>query len=203
MSYFNGIKAKLFDGLGNAMSSVLTESGRALNVYQTASNGSVGTHLHVENLGTGTYTFILVDISDTANYKHNGGVNFAHMQSYEFGISCDTNGEWSASLGFIEDVTTSGSTEYTQDHWSGAKDTGNDMQVTSNQFPVGPQMNSDYLATHKIVLSTDFQSDVQARSTIGPDSPDTFPGDGDVFLKLAVTNGNVKELKFNIGYHSH
>lgn len=191
------------DGFGNPIASVDTESGRALNIYQTVNVGSVGTHMHVEDLSVGTYLFIVVDISDTVNYKHAGGVNFAHLQSLSFGITCNVQGAWAASFGFIENVTATGSTVYVYDHWRGDKDTGNNVQISNTSFPAGQQMSSNYLATHMIVSSDDFKSNVLSRSTISPDVPDTYPGNGDLFIKLVVTSGTVEEMKINVGYHSH
>lgn len=121
---------------GETVGTINTESGKALNVYQTASSGSVNIHFHVDNLTStpGIYRFILIDVSDTINYKHTGGTNYAHLQTEEVSVKCDINGEWSASIGFLEEVTPTTSKEYVQNHWRGSKDTGSGLEFAINSF---------------------------------------------------------------------
>lgn len=179
-----------------------TASGEALLVYQTSIQGGVEIHFHVNNLTVGTYKFILIDISDVTNYKHLGGTEYAHLEREDVSVTCDINGAWVATIGFLENVTPTTSDEFVYNHWQGSKDTGNRLEHVLNSFPVGQQMNSQYLTSHS-TGQNNYTSSVQVASTLSPDAPDTFPGDGDVYLSVNVTSGTVEELKINLGYHSH
>ena len=193
---------KIVDVSGNTIGSISTESGRSIPVYQANRADGGAIHFHVNNLGVGTYLFVLVDISDTDNYNHTL-TNYAHLEYCNFSAICDVNGEFVAQAAFIEEVTETGAQEYVWDHWQGAKDTGNTFNDPNFLFPVGPELTSNKFTTHQSGQSTNWQSDVLLPSTLTPLTPGVYPGDGDIVLKIVVTAGNIKALKINMGYHSH
>lgn len=195
-------EVRIVDIYGNEISAVGTESGRALNIYQTGIDKGGQIHFHVNNLTVGTYLFILIDISDTENYNH-AGINYAHLEHREIGVTCDNQGDFTADVVFIENVSTTGANEYVWDHWSGDKDTGNNIDDHIVLFPVGPHLVSSKFTTHNAVFSDDWKSSVSLPSTTSPGQPNVYPGNGDVALRVNVTSGTVKGFKVNLGYHSH
>lgn len=195
-------KTRVVDQYGNQYGSISTESGLSVPIYQANRADGGAIHFHVENLSVGVYLFILVDISDTENYNHTV-TNYVHLEYCDFSVVCDVNGEFVADVVFIEDATSSGATEYIWDHWHGAKDTGNTFKEQSVLFPVGPELVSSKFTTHQIGSVADWKNDVLLPSTLDPATPEVYPGDGDICLRVTVTAGNIKAIKINLGYHSH
>lgn len=195
-------KTQLVDAAGNAVPTVLTESGRAIPVYQTDRTDNGYVHFHVENLTAGTYYFIIVDISDTENYNHTA-TGYAHAENFNIEVACDVNGDWKVEAAFIEDVSSTGSRFVVWDHWERNKDTGNFLDKAGDLFPIGPHLTSPKVTSHQSSITTDFRSNIPVPSTLDPSSADIYPGNGDVVLKVVVFGGTVKSLKFNFTYHSH
>lgn len=195
-------KTQLVDGMGNVVQTVLTESGRAIPIYQTDRTDNGYIHFHIENLTAGIYKFVIVDISDLVNYNH-GNAGYAHAESFDLEVLCDVNGNWKLDAAFLEEVTDINSRFVVFDHWARNKDTGNLLEKTVYSFPVGPHLHTSKLTSHQQSITTDFQSDVAVPSTLNPLLANVFPANGDVVLKLVVAGGTVESLKFNFTYHSH
>lgn len=192
----------LYDENGVPFGSIPTESGLAMPVYQTDKANSAATNFHATGLVVGVHPFILIDISDTTNYKHIL-TDYVHLHIREFDIVCDTNGAWDLYFGFIENVSIDGSNFYISRNWGGAKSTDNMLKDSLNMFPVGDALRSASLATYSSVIDNSFKSGVALRSTISPVAPVTIPEQGDVVAILDVTSGTVLEFSAKLGYHSH
>lgn len=194
-------KTQLVDSNGLSLGMVPTESGNSAPVYQTDRPDSGMATFHREDLPVGIYPFVLIDISDNVNYNHTL-TNYAHLHLREFDILCDINGAWSLQLGFIKNVTASGSDLYVYRQWMGAKDVGNALKDKFISFPVGAALRTESFTT-AVDTTTYFKSDVAVPNSLSPITPTVLPDNGDVVVLLTVTGGNVLEFFASVGYHSH
>lgn len=194
-------KTQLVSASGSVLGMVATESGNASPVYQTDRVDSGMASIHLENLSTGTYPLVIIDISDNVNYNHTA-TNYAHLHLREFDIACDINGAWELAFGFIQNVTSAGADFYIYKQWQGSKDVGNHLHDSFVTFPTGVALRSQSLTTMPTV-ATDFKSNVLVPSSRSFYIPDVYPDTGDVVFLLSVTGGTVLEFSAVVGYHSH
>lgn len=196
-------KTQIVDQYGVPYGSISTESGNARAVYQTNRTDAGSLHLTLHDLAIGSYKVIIIDISDTENYNHTE-TGYCHLEWHDVRIISDSvNTEWELSFGFLEEVGVDGSKFYQFNHWSGSKATGNNMDTSLMLFPAGPHLHSSKFTVAPPSITADFKSDQQERSVLSPLVANMAPGPGDVAMMLDVVDGPVKELKINMGWHSH
>lgn len=175
--------------------------GRA-EIVQHAHPDTGAIHFHVEGLTAGTYRFILIDLSDTTNYPH-ANTSYAHVEWIEAQVDSNNTGDYTVSLGFLENVDDANGDRYISKHWSGTKTAGNQLLAFDNLLPAGWRMRSQSIATHAISTNdTNYQTDVNLPSTLDPATSDTPSGNGDIVLEIVVNVGEI-DVSFDIGYHSH
>lgn len=183
------------------VSMTVNSEGRG-DVVQHEHPSRTAIHITVNNLTTGVYRYVIVDMSDTVNYKHIAG-EYAHLEWVEIQIDSDNTGAFTAGLGFVENVDASGGDRYIVKHWSGDKTAGNSFQELVNLYPNGWRMISSHVTTHEVSLAdAGYQADVLLPSTLNPTAADTYPGDGDVVLEVTVEAGSVN-MSFELSYHTH
>lgn len=159
-------------------------------------------HFHIDGLTTGTYRYILIDISDTTNYPHTL-TDYVHVEWLEIEVDADVQGAYSVNLGFLDNVDATNGDRYITKHWSGSRTAGNQLLEFINPYPNGWRMRPENTVTHMISLNdTNYQTDVDLPSTLTPTAPDTPAGTGDVVLEVTVTAGTIN-LSQEMGYHTH
>lgn len=159
-------------------------------------------HFHIEGLGAGTYTYILIDLSDTTNYPHDY-TSVLHIDWLKFEVDASATGDYIVSWGVVENVDATDGDYYIIDHISGSRTAGNSLEDFYDFSGAGWLMDSTKFVTgHKSLNDAIFQTDVNLPTTLSPGAAATPPGDGDMIMQAVVAAGTI-DLICTVGYHTH
>jgi hypothetical protein len=177
----------------------VNEEGRG-DVVQHAHPNS-GT-IHFEASITATSRFILIDVSDTTNYPHTE-TNYVHIEWLQVAVDGDNQADYEVCIGFLENVDATNGDFYGAKCFSGTKTAGRSFVQFESPYPNGWRMRTSDMATSKTSLNdTNYQTDVDLKTTLDPSTADTPSGDGDVVAVVTVSGGTLN-LTVDIGYHTH
>lgn len=173
-----------------------------LDVLQHGHSDSGVAHFHLEGLGAGTYTYILIDLSDTTNYPHDY-TSILHVDWIAWEVDSDVSGDYIVSWGVVENVDATDGDYYIIHHVSGSRTAGNSLEDFYNFTGSGWLMDSTKFATgHKSLNDVIFQTDVNLPTTLSPGAAATPPGAGDMIMQVVVAAGTV-DVICTVGYHTH
>jgi hypothetical protein len=173
----------------------------ALDVVQHAHANSVNLHFESGDL-TASQDFIIIDISDTANYAHDK-TGFAHLESVTIDTDATSNAAYTLELGFLANVDATNGDFYTVHKLVATKTAGQIKSFQLIDYPNGAQFNLDKFTTaSKSLNDTSFQTDTNLATTLDPTTADTPSGNGDVVLRVTVTAGTVSVI-LGMSYHAH
>lgn len=182
---------------GTEASMSVNTQGRG-DVVQHAHPNEVGFHMHTTV--SGSANFVLVDLSDTTNFKHASG-DFIHLEQLFVGIDTDNTGDYLLEFGFVEDVNAANADFYSVYAISGNKTVGQNKNLNFNPYPNGPKLSSLYYTSGNVSLdTTGFQNDTGLRSTLYPSEAAVNPGSGDFVLRATVSAG-VVNVSITGSYH--
>lgn len=193
------------DSIGGAMrriTSVFTNGRTCLDTVRHAHGDGSNIHFDVDGLSGNTFRYLLIDLSDIINYKHES-TGYIHIENIDIDVDTVANGAWKVTLGFLKNVDESNGDLWVIKHWSGTRKTGASLSKFLNLDPDGHRCTSDFVTTNDI--STDdanYQSDTNMLSLLSPAVADTKPGDGDLILVVEVTAQTI-DISVDIAYHSH
>lgn len=197
-------------GQGNKRVQVDGNTGKAMtvnsegrgDVVQHAHVGQATLHFTVEGLEVGIHRFILIDISDTANYPHIN-TDYVHIEWLHTEIDGNNQADYTSCIGFLKNVDASNGDRYALSCVSGTKTAGQSIRLFENYYPNGYRLRSESIVTSNISLNdTAYQTDVNLKSTLNPITADTPAGNGDVILEIVV-NAGVVNANIDLGYHTH
>lgn len=158
-------------------------------------------HFHVDSLAAST-NYILIDLSDVINYPHIH-TEYIHIDNIYLEIDANASADYKIIIGFLEKVDASKGDRYTAFHLSGTKKTGQNKEIFLPLLPAGMRMKSSSIMTHGISLDdSNYQTDVNMKTTIDPGTADTPPGNGDIICEVIINAGQIN-LAINLAYHSH
>jgi hypothetical protein len=152
---------------------------------------------------TATQNYILVDISDTTNYKH-VNTGFLHWEWLRIFSEVSANANYKVEVGYLSNVDATNGDFSVLYIAKGDNVVGRVVNEFLPYAPAGPRASDTYAVTStRYVDDTAFQTDVNLRSTIDPTGTAATPsGNGDLAIRITVTAGTV-DLSVNLGYHSH
>lgn len=182
---------------GSEASMSVNSQGRG-DVVQHAHPNEVGFHMFTTI--SGSANFVLVDISDTTNFKHAAG-DFIHLEQLFVGVDSTNTGDYVLDFGFVENVDATNGDFYSVFTVSGDKFAGQNKELNMNSYPNGPKLSSSIYTTGNISRDdTAFQTDTGLRSTVYPSAASVNPGSGDFVLKVTINAGEIN-LSLTGSYH--
>jgi len=190
----------IFKLLGADGTPVTVNNEGRLDVVQHAHSSNVSLHMDVSL--SASQDFIIIDKSDTTNYKH-VGTNYLHLENIFVEVDADVNADYIITIGFLENVDATGGDFHEIAHISGTKKTGQSKSYARPSYPNGQELRSDSTVTSDISIGdTAFQTDVNLASTLNPAAIDTPSGDGDFVMRVIMNAGNI-DVEMGLSYHGH
>lgn len=163
-------------------------SKRGLDVVQYSRQDSVFFKFTSPSL-TSSQDFILVDFSDTINYKHEGE-DYLELDFLRIHVDSDNTGEYRLEIGFLENVDDANGDFYPIYELDHVKSSGRVIDEFLDYYPNGPKLKSDFVVTNPTLNDAAFQTDVNLASTLDSSTADTPSGGGDLVLRVIVTSGS-------------
>lgn len=204
--YTNGASAQStfrlytrYGDFGNSGATV-NKQGR-MDVIQHAHADNTAVHFNVEAI-TASQDFILVDISDTTNYKHQN-TDWIHLEWLR--ISTDGSGpaDYFIEIGFLENVDGTDGDFYPITSISGSNTAGRSVDVIFPFYPNGAKCSSDHVVTSTLSQNdTAFNTATNLASTLDPATADTPSGDNDLVMRVTRNAGEV-DISVDFAYHTH
>jgi hypothetical protein len=174
-----------------------------LDVLQHAHSDAGVAHFHLEGItGAATYTYLIIDLSDTTNYPHDY-TSVIHIDWIKFEVASDVTGDYLITWGVVENVDATDGDYYIIDHISGSRIAGNSVKGFYEFNGAGWTMDSARMATgHTSLNDVTFQTDVNLPTTLSPGVAATPPGDGDLIMQVVLAAGTI-DVICTVGYHTH
>lgn len=146
--------------------------------------------------------FILIDLSDTANYPHNA-TDYIHLERIRVHTDPSANAVYCVNIGFLENVDDTNGDFHAITDACANNVTGRAIDIVQEMYPNGPRCTTDFvLSSDKSLNSTAFQTDVNLASTLDPSTEDTPSGNGDLVIRIDCTAGSV-DISVELSYHAH
>jgi hypothetical protein len=176
------------------------------------SNGHIGVvqHAHPNNINvnfvspqlTNGQSFILIDLSDTANYKHTL-TNYIHIEGMDIDADASNNAEFLVQIGFLENVDGTNGDFIEIDRYNKIKQEDRFLSLVKYNYPNMWRCRSESVVSSvKLLNNTGYRTSLNLATTLNPSSINTPPGNGDLILRTTITAGTV-DLKIGISYHTH
>jgi hypothetical protein len=207
----------VFAGSAERISTIITDAngtaptvntdGR-LDTIQHAHPDHGNIHFHIES-ATESINFILIDISNTfdsgsstSTYPHLS-TNYIHIEWVDVQVDAGGGSAYKLSLGFLENVDASNGDRTVFQHISGAQQTGTNKELFFPFYPNGIECRAQGIASHDVSIDdTDYQTDVNLKSTLDVDNATVPAGSGDIIMEFERSAGTI-DIAIDIGYHSH
>jgi len=151
---------------------------------------------------TASQDFQLIDISDLSGYPHSN-TGYGHLEWVNISVDSDTNGDYTLSIGYLENVDATDGDFKEVFSITRSKQTGNSFGGFFNMAPNGPRGSNGFVATSVSSLNDiAFQTDVNLATTLSPGATATPSGNNDLVLRVTRNAGTIK-VSVQAGYHSH
>ena len=174
----------------------------SLSVIQH-SHGDQGTfHFYADGVNAST-DYILLDLSDTANYPHDN-TTIIHLDWICWDIDATTtpSAAYMVMWGYLDNVDATDGDLFSYHHVAGTRTTGLLQEDCVIINPNGWLGNGQHVTGHDSIDDVAFQTDVNLASTRDTGVADTPSGDGDLAARTIVTAGTI-DLVLSGGYHTH
>lgn len=182
---------------GDTGNELAIDTNGAASIVQEKHSDSSFIHADIAVTGGTNIDFILVDLSDTTNYKHSNTNNIILEEIY-IEVDAEVNADYVVEIDFLANVGAADSDVYEITHVEGTKTVGQQKEVIRKFYPNGPKCNSANMLTTDITLNdTTVNTATSLKSTYIPGAASTAPGDGDLILRINAGAGGAN-TNFNV-----